>query len=270
LCIEVSPPQSGKPFTNTLDMSFVPVSGIHVAVFETRVRDFEAFVQATHYDAEGGMSSAMKQDGFARRNLSWKSPGFPQTPDDPVVRGRLLGGRRSVLRLVDEEGAQRRALTPFQRYRLPTDREWSETVGLLHEEGATRGERSGRLKGVYPWGGTRLPPEGAGNYAGEESRQGAPASWNVLNGYRDSFPRTAPAGATLANALGLHGLGGNVWEWCMDRFNQSTNWRALRGGSWATSRSEEMLSSYRRGYDPLFRMDDVGFRVVIAPEGSRR
>jgi formylglycine-generating enzyme required for sulfatase activity len=56
-----------------------------VAVFETRVRDFEAFVQATHYDAEGGMSSAMKQDGFARRNLSWKSPGFPQTADDPVV-----------------------------------------------------------------------------------------------------------------------------------------------------------------------------------------
>jgi hypothetical protein len=66
-------------------MSFVPVSDIHVAVFETRVRDFEAFVQATHYDAEGGMSSAMKQEGFQRRNLSWKSPGFPQTPYDPVV-----------------------------------------------------------------------------------------------------------------------------------------------------------------------------------------
>ena len=66
-------------------MNFVPVSDIHVAAFETRVRDFEAFVQATHYDAEGGMISAMKQEGLTRRNLSWKSPGFPQTPHDPVV-----------------------------------------------------------------------------------------------------------------------------------------------------------------------------------------
>ena len=56
--------ETGKPWTNTLDMRFVPVGDIHMAVFETRVRDFEAFVQATHYDAEGGMSSVMKQDGF--------------------------------------------------------------------------------------------------------------------------------------------------------------------------------------------------------------
>ena len=265
----LSPPQPGKPWTNTLDMSFVPVSGIHAAVFETRVRDFEAFVQATHYDAEGGMSSAMKQDGFARRNLSWKSPGFPQTPNDPVVGVCWEDADQFCAWLTKKERGEG-AITAFQRYRLPTDREWSEAVGLLHEEGATPGERSGRLKGVYPWGGTRPPPEGAGNYAGEESRQGAPASWNVSNGYRDSFPRTAPVEATLTNALGLHGLGGNVWEWCMDRFNQSTNWRVLRGGSWATSRPEEMLSSYRRGYDPLFRMDDVGFRVVIAPEGGQR
>jgi formylglycine-generating enzyme required for sulfatase activity len=46
------------------------------------------------------------------------------------------------------------------------------------------------------------------------------------------------------------------------------NWRTLRGGSWATSRAEETLSSYRRGYDPLFRSDDVGFRCVIATNGG--
>ena len=265
----LSPPQPGKPWTNTLGMSFVAVGDIHMAAFETRVRDFEAFVQSTHYDAEGGMSSAMKQEGFPRRNLSWKSPGFPQTPDDPVVGVCWEDADQFCAWLTKKERSQG-AITAFQRYRLPTDREWSEAVGLLHEEGATPDERSGRLKRVYPWGGAVPPPEGAGNYAGEESRQGAPASWTFLNSYRDAFPRTAPVEATLANSLGLHGLGGNVWEWCIDRFNQTANWRVLRGGSWATSRSEEMLSSYRRGYDPLFRMDDLGFRFVIAPEGSRR
>src|SRR5258707_1560033 len=48
----------------------------------------------------------------------------------------------------------------------------------------------------------------------------------------------------------------NVWEWCMDKFENTMNWRTLRGGSWATSRAEEILSSYRRGYGPLFPCDD--------------
>jgi formylglycine-generating enzyme required for sulfatase activity len=54
----------------------------------------------------------------------------------------------------------------------------------------------------------------------------------------------------------------------MDKFANTMNWRTLRGGSWATSRAEELLSSYRRGYGPLFRCDDVGFRCVIATDGA--
>ena len=162
-----------------------------MASFETRVRDFEAFVQATQYDSEGGMVSAIKQDSFARRNLSWKSPGFPQTPDDPVVGVCWEDADQFCAWLTKKERSEG-AITAFQRYRLPTDREWSEAVGLSHEEGATPEERSGRIKNVYPWNGPIPPPEGAGNYAGEESRQGAPASWNFLRGYSDAFSRTGP------------------------------------------------------------------------------
>ena len=97
---------------------------------------------------------------------------------------------------------------------------------------------------------------------------GAPEAWNVIPGFHDAFPRTAPVSAFKPNARGLCCIGGNVWEWCMDKLEDTMNWRTLRGGSWATSRAEEMLSSYRRGYGPSFRCDDVGFRCVIATGGA--
>ena len=86
------------------------------------------------------------------------------------------------------------------------------------------------------------------------------------------MPRTTRRDANSvapANDGGLCGMGGNVWEWCLDKFNAALPWRTLRGGSWATSRAEEMLSSSRRGYGPYLRRDDVGFRCVIATDDGQ-
>src|SRR5205823_1768836 len=47
------PPEPGKPWANSLDMRFSPLGKIHIAVWQTRVADFEAFVKATGYDAIG-------------------------------------------------------------------------------------------------------------------------------------------------------------------------------------------------------------------------
>ena len=39
------------------------------------------------------------------------------------------------------------------------------------------------------------PPSGAGNFAGEEVKDGDwPANWAVIAGYRDGYPRTSPVG----------------------------------------------------------------------------
>ena len=66
-------------------MRFVPFGDIYISAWQTRVRDFEAFVQATGYDAVGGMVSAVTQNGFRLNTMSWKAPGFVQTPEHPVV-----------------------------------------------------------------------------------------------------------------------------------------------------------------------------------------
>jgi formylglycine-generating enzyme required for sulfatase activity len=263
-----SPPESGKSWTNTLEMRFVPLGKIHVAVWQTRVRDFNAFVEATSYDAVGGMSSVIVANGFKLNAMSWKNPGFAQTPEHPVVGVSWEDANQFCAWLTRKERSEG-TLTPFQSYRMPTDLEWSEAVGLSHEPGSTPEDRSAKIKGVYPWGNSFPPPVDSANYAGSESRVDAPETWTVIPGFHDAYPRTAPVSAFRPNAVGLCCVGGNVWEWCLDKFNRTMTWRTLRGGSWATSRSEETLSSYRRGYDPLFRSDDVGFRCVVAPDGGQ-
>jgi len=259
---------AGKPWSNSLEMKFVPMGEIHFAVWQTRVRDFTAFVQATGYDATGGMSSVVTQNGFKLNSLSWKEPGFVQTQDDPVVGVSWEDAGQFCDWLTRKERAEG-MLSAFQRYRLPTDSEWSSAVGLTREIGGTPQERSGGVKNVYPWGNRFPPPNDFGNYAGSESRAGAPQNWPVIAGYYDAYPRTAPVNAFAPNEKGISGLGGNVWEWCRDKYRTGLNWRTLRGGSWATSRAEEALSSYRRGYDPYFRSDDVSFRCVIASDGEQ-
>ena len=262
-----SPPQPGKPWTNSLEMHFVPLGDIYISEWQTRKRDFEAFVRATGYDAVGGMSSAVTQNGFKLNEMSWKAPGFQQKPDHPVVGVSWEDANQFCAWLTKKERGEG-TMTTFQSYRLPSDRAWSRAVGIEHEQGNTPEERSGKIEDVYPWGNAFPPPNDCGNYAGSESRVNAPETWNVIPGFHDAFPRTAPVSAFKANARGLCCIGGNVWEWCMDKLGYTTNWRTLRGGSWATSRAAEMLSSYRRGYGPSFRCDDVGFRCVIATDGA--
>jgi formylglycine-generating enzyme required for sulfatase activity len=262
----LSPPEPGKRWVNSLDMHFVPMGEIFISEWETRVRDFQMFAESKGYDAVGGMSSAVTQNGFKLNQMSWKAPGFAQTPDHPVVGVSWEDANQFCAWLTKKERSEG-TLATFQSYRLPTDREWSRAVGLEGELGETPRDRSGRIKAFYPWGTAFPPPNDSGNYAGSESRLDAPETWSVIAGFHDAFPRTAPVSAFNPNAHGLSCMGGNVWEWCMDKFENTMNWRTLRGGSWATSRAEELLSSYRRGYGPLFRSDEIGFRCVLAADG---
>ena len=259
------PPQPGKPWKNSLGMRYAPLGGIWFATTETRVRDYQAFAEARGYDLTGGMLS-LQRDGFTGHNHTWQNPGFPQSPEHPVVGVSWDDAQLFCEWLTAKERGEG-ALTGAQLYRLPTDREWSAAAGLPVENGATPEERSGKIKGVWPWGKTWPPPANAGNYAGAEAKPGAPDNWPVIANYRDAFPRTR---AVPPEAAAISDLGGNVWEWCGDLFNKTANWRVQRGGSWATSRADEMLASFRRGLPSTFRYDDTGFRCVIATDAGTR
>ena len=211
-----------QPFVNSLGMRFVPLrpstglahrSHLLFAVWPARVEDFRAFVKASggKFDYEKGeMTMILKSNGWWTRgwDYGWSNPGFEQTDKHPVVGVSWEDARAFCIWLTAKEN-----LPPGWSYRMPTDAEWNEAVGLTQPGEGARENR--RKAAVYPWGTAWPPPNGAGNFAGEEARASdRPLDWEVLEGYRDKFPYTAPVGTFPANALGIADLAGNVRQWC--------------------------------------------------------
>ena len=117
---EVKKPDAPKVFTNTLGMKFVQVQGTKVqfCIWETRVKDYAAYSAAN----EG-------VDG------SWKKPSrvrgkpFKQADTHPVVNVSWNDAQTFCEWLTKKELAEGK-IKERQKYRLPTDAEWSVAVGL--------------------------------------------------------------------------------------------------------------------------------------------
>jgi len=226
-------PTPPKAFTNTLGMKFVPIPGTEVAfcIWETRVKDYAAYAAA----------NAGVDDG-------WKSPGIKQADTHPVVRVSWEDANAFCEWLTKKELAEGK-IKAGQKYRLPTDAEWSVAVGLGQEKGNTPKEKTRGIKDVYPWGKEWPPPVGAGNY--NESLK------------VDKFDYTSPVGSFASNKDGLHDMGGNVWEWCEDKFSATRTYRVLRGASWLNRYPDRLLSSRRGIGSPADRIYYFGFRCVL-------
>ena len=54
----------------------------------------------------------------------------------------------------------------------------------------------------------------------------------AIKGYDDGCAWTSPVGSFKANQYGLYDMGGNVWQWCMDNWNDESKAKVLRGASW--------------------------------------
>jgi formylglycine-generating enzyme required for sulfatase activity len=222
-----SVPEADVPFVNSLGMKFLHVptargSRVLFSVWETRVQDYEAFASET------------------RR--TWQKPSFPQGPTHPAVNVTWQDAVAFCAWLSKKEG---------RTYRLPTDAEWSEAVGLPVETGGTPEEKNANSAGGYPWGKEFPPPQGAGNYG---------SSLKV-----DSFENTAPVASFGPNALGLYDLSGNVWEWCEDWVRGKFDFRVVRGGSWDDA-GTSLRSSWRGYAQPSSSSERLGFRCVLVSQ----
>jgi formylglycine-generating enzyme required for sulfatase activity len=218
-------------------MVFTGVAGVPAfSIWDTRVSDYGAYAKAN--------------SGIDQR---WKEPGFEQTADHPVVKLSWDDAQAFCAWLTKKERGEGK-IKATQRYRLPTDAEWSVAVGLEGEAGGTPKDKDCKIKGVYPWGTQWPPPKGAGNYG---------QSLEV-----DDYKYTSPVGSFKANQHGLFDMAGNVWQWCEDLYDGGQTSRVLRGASWVVSNPDFLLSSRRGISDPGNRDDLIGFRCVLVGGGS--
>lgn len=240
-----TPANTSATFVNSLGMKFVPLAGtrISMCIHETRRSDYAAYVSA-HPEADASWKdtkldslSARAQDNHPVANVSW---------DDAKAFCAWLSQKEGRV------------------YRLPTDREWSIAVGIGDQEPAdTLPEKlSGKLRDLYPWGTVWPPPTGSGNYADADCKTQIPAE-KIIEGYTDGFAITSPVMSFPPNAAGIFDLGGSLWEWCEDFYNQSHKDHVLRGASWGSSAPAALLSSFRGNQPSTRRWRCDGFRCVV-------
>jgi hypothetical protein len=76
---------------------------------------------------------------------------------------------------------------------------------------------------------------------------------------------TQEVGASEPNKYGLYDTIGNVWEWCLDDFDDKGN-HSMRGGSWLSSSENFPTAETRSAGGPKYADRFTGFRVVLVPE----
>ncbi len=222
---------------NSLGMKFVALPGTTslMSIWETRVQDFQAYLKAN------GIRENPIPRGLSplhpAANLSWY---------ESVAFCRWLTRAERALKRIG----------PEDRYRLPSDKEWTIAIG------ATK----------YPWGDKWPPPEPSPSTPGYKPVDGA---------------NTAPVGSCAPNALGIYDLAGNVFEWCQDWYDRQMNsteirleykkleddgggihFKILRGASWIFRDPMNLQSGYRYPAEPTMRGGLYGFRCVLEREGA--
>ncbi len=228
-----------------------------------QVGPFDIDVYAT---TNGDYLQFMRDGGYSRREL-WSGAGWAWLEEEQLSAPKYWSQDAAGVwtsRVMDASGPVDESLpvchvcfheaAAYARWagkRLPTEQEWETAAGWDADAHRMR---------PYPWG-------------------SAPASAERANVDQLSFG-TAPAGAYPDNwsPLGCYGMIGDVWEWTSSDFAPypgyetfpypeyselffGTDYKVLRGGSWAT-RSGAIRNSFRNWDYPIRRQIFSGFRCA--------
>jgi formylglycine-generating enzyme required for sulfatase activity len=236
----------------------VTLSDFYIARHEVTVKEYLDFANSTNanfpewkekgssYNIQTGSDNYYKNLGSALTND--KHPIVGVSWYNAVAYCNWRSEQEGLQKVYTISGTNVSANWNANGYRLPTEAEW---------------EFAARSRGKdEKWAGTSMESS-LSNFANG-------------SGKADGYDYTAPVGSFQANALGLHDMSGNVWEWCNDWYgtystSAQTNprgadtgsYRVHRGGSW-DYKPADLRCAGRGNGTPGSRYYDIGFRLARA------
>ncbi len=233
-----------------------------IARYPVTNAEFAKFVNATKYKTTAEKAGKAWVVGKSEevKGANWAHPSGPestidQIQDHPVVQVSWRDAvaycewlQQQDLRVLTHSASLRDASQELGglKVRLPTEAEW---------EKAARGEYGKE----YPWG-------------DEFDKTKCNTSESGI-GETTSVGKFSPQGDS---PYGVADMAGNVWEWCQSKYKaypykaddgredlKGGDDRVLRGGSFFSD-LRSARGAFRLDLNPLYRFDDIGFRVVVS------
>ena len=193
--------------------------GFAMAKYPVTVAQFRAFIDESGYRASDSCYTQHKVDGHYIyenvRGFSWRSPGFPQDDDHPVVCVSAEDGEAYANWLSRKTG---------HAYAVPNEAQYEYAL------------RAGTTT-AYFWGDQRDAT--ACEYSNQPDLDqadalGAPSGPKYRFQCRDGYAYTSPVTAFKPNPWGLHDMAGNIWEWTADCLNDNYEGAPTDGSTWTT------------------------------------
>ncbi|MEG2326989.1 MAG: SUMF1/EgtB/PvdO family nonheme iron enzyme [Akkermansia sp.] len=242
---------------NSLGMEFIPISpDIMAQSREVRVSDYQLFIKDTHQVPPPPLK-------------------FKQSPEHPVVNVSRQNAINFAHWLTNKE-RQQGIIEITDEYRLPSDGEWSQLVGLDEKADASpylRSCEAAKKATQYFWGTQWPPPMKTGNFADKSALTYLPSSRIILN-YEDDAPHTSKVGSYAANNKGFFDLDGNVQEWVADSFGgddntKFNNYAVARGGNYLSFRPHHLDKTVRTPLPETSIDPTIGFRLMLIRQDKK-
>ena len=282
-------------FTNSLGMVFKKVNGVDpmVSIFETRVCDFERFVNETGYVAGSMKSMRVKEDkgwfaSYDEKGESWNKTEFPQNGQHPVA-GVNKDDALALAKWLTEKEIKEGLIKQGKYYRLPRNSEFDVLVSSnpsLKCESVMKRAKDFQSKYLdnkwrdlmkagdfhFHWGNYWPATSYDGNFHDQESFS---AKLNVLpndaytgvfkNFRSDGYAFTAPVGSYKADKNGLNDIEGNLSE-IIEDYGETDDIKTkyyVRGSSWISNWDWEFFPTYADMRPNEERVSNIGFRLVL-------